>query len=304
VNWRETALSKNQKRWTKEEDTFLIEHYGAMTLQKMGEHLHRSKESVNKRLTRLNLRASNTVLRKKWTPEQDAFLQRNIDSMNNREIANSLGRSPSSIATRIKVLRLTRKTSMRRWTVQEDDYLLRYYGVKSLLQISAKLQRSVQALESRLSRLEVYGAKSHVGHITVCELAACLEVDVHTIYKWIHKKNLPYKIIIAKTRKFMGIDIQSFWKWAEQNKTCLNFFKIPKNTLIPEPAWVDEQRKLDYVKRPKYEHKKWTAEEDARLWRMFYQEKRNQREIGQLLGRSRNSVQRRLERLRKKKLAS
>ena len=63
---------------------------------------------------------------------------------------------------------------------------------------------------------------------------------------------------------------------------------------------MDEQRKLDYVKRPRYEHNKWTAEEDAKLWRMFYQEKRNQREIGQLLGRSRNSVQRRLERLRKR----
>lgn len=304
MNWSETTVSKNQKRWTKEEDRFLIQHYGAMTLQKMGEHLHRSKESVNKRLTRLNLRASDTALRKKWTLEQDAFLQENIDIMNNREMAHSLGRSPSSIATRIKVLGLTRKTAMRRWTLQEDEYLLRYYGIKPLSHISAKLQRSVQALESRLSRLEVYGAKAHVGHITACELAACLEVDIHTIYKWIHKENLPYKMIIAKTRTFMGIDIQSFWKWAEQNKSCLNFFKIPKNTLIPEPAWVDAQRKLDYVKRPKYEHKKWTAEEDARLWRMFYQEKRNQREIGQLLGRSRNSVQRRLERLRKKKLAS
>ncbi|MCM3254520.1 hypothetical protein [Priestia aryabhattai] len=114
-------MSKNQKRWTKEEDRFLIQHYGAMTLQKMGEHLHRSKESVNKRLTRLNLRDSDTALRKKWTLEQDAFLQENIDTMNNREMALSLGRSPSSIATRIKVLGLTRKTAMRRWTVQEDQ---------------------------------------------------------------------------------------------------------------------------------------------------------------------------------------
>lgn len=80
MNWSETTVSKSQKRWTKEEDKFLIQHYGVMTLQKMGEHLHRSKEAVNKRLTRLNLRASDTALRKKWTPKQDAFYSRTLIS--------------------------------------------------------------------------------------------------------------------------------------------------------------------------------------------------------------------------------
>lgn len=50
-------LIKNQRRWTKEEDVFLTKQYGRMTLQEMGEHLGRSKESVNKRIIRLNLRS-------------------------------------------------------------------------------------------------------------------------------------------------------------------------------------------------------------------------------------------------------
>lgn len=293
-------MSKNQKLWTKKEDLFLEEQYGQMTFQRIGEHLNRSKESVNKRIIRLNLRNEENCLRKKWTMEQDTFLKENIDIMNNREIGNHLGKSPSSIATRIKILKLVRKETMRRWTEQEDEYLLKYYGYKSFETISKRLQRSVQALESRLNRLGLYGVKAHTGNITVYELASCLQIDVHTIYKWIQEKGLTHKITRAKTRKFIGIEVSAFWKWAEQNKKLLNFSKIPTNTLVPEPDWVRKQRKYDYYNRPKYEKKQWTEEEDARLWYMFYEEGRTQQEISQLIGRSRHGVQRRLNRLRKK----
>jgi predicted DNA-binding transcriptional regulator AlpA len=287
-----------------EEDLFLKKQYGQMTFQRMGKHLNRSKESVNKRIIRLNLRSEENRLRKKWTTEQDTFLKENIDIMNNREIGNHLDKSPSSVATRIKILKLTRRETLRRWTNQEDEYLLKYYGSKSLKHISKRLQRSIPALESRLNRLGVYGVRAYTGSITVYELASFLQIDVHTIYKWIQKKELPHKITRAKTRKFVGIEVSAFWKWAEQNKKLLNFSKIPTNTLLPEPDWVRKQRKYDYYNRPKYEKKQWTEEEDARLWYMFYEEGRTQQEIGQLIGRSRYGVQRRLNRLRKKKLTT
>ena len=297
-------MSKNQKLWTKEEDLFLEEQYGQMTFQRMGEYLNRSKESVNKRIIRLNLRSEENCLRKKWTTEQDTFLRENINIMNNREIGNHLGKSPASVATRIKILKLARRETLRRWTKQEDEYLLKYYGSKSLENISRRLQRSIPALESRLNRLGVYGVRAYTGSITVYELASFLQIDVHTIYKWIQKKKLPHKITRAKTRKFVGIEVSAFWKWAEQNKKLLNFSKIPTNTLLPEPDWVRKQRKYDYYNRPKYEKKQWNEEEDARLWYMFYEEGRTQQEIGQLIGRSRYGVQRRLNRLRKKKLTT
>jgi len=293
-------LSKKQKLWTKEEDLFLKEQYGRMTFQRIGEHLNRSKESVNKRIIRLNLRSEDNCLRKKWTTEQDTFLIENIGIMNNHEIGNHLGKSPSSVATRIKILKLTRKETLRRWTEQEDEYLLKYYGSKSLERISRRLQRSIPALESRLSRLGVYGVRAYTGKIMVYELDKCLQVDVHTIYNWIRNNRLPYKMTRARTRNFIVIDVLAFWKWAEQNKEFLNFSKIPRHTLIPEPDWVNKQRKYDYYNRPKHENKKWTEEDDARLWYMFYEEGRTQQEIGQLIGRSRYGVQRRLNRLRKR----
>lgn len=295
-------VTKNQKLWTKEEDLFLKEQYGRMTLQKIGECLNRSKESVNKRVSRLQLRNNQNGIRKKWSPDQDTFLKVNINRMNNREIGKHLGKSPSSVANRIRLLKLVRKTSLRRWTKKEDEYLVKWYGVKSLDQISRRLQRSIQALESRLYRLGIHGVRAHLGNVTVYELAECLQVDVHTIYNWIQKRELPYNILRANTRTFLGSDVAAFWKWAQQNKELINFSKVSLNTLIPEPDWVKEQRKYDYFNRPKYENKKWTEEEDARLWYMFYQEGRTQQEIGQLIGRSAHGIQRRLHRLRKKKL--
>ena len=89
-----------------------------MTFQRMGEHLNRSKESVNKRIVRLNLRNEENCLHKKWTTEQDTFLKENIDIMNNREIGNHLGKTPSSIATRIKInLKNKKSTDHNIWCV-------------------------------------------------------------------------------------------------------------------------------------------------------------------------------------------
>ncbi|PGR73695.1 hypothetical protein COD13_30860, partial [Priestia megaterium] len=102
-----------------------------------------------------------------WSPDQDTFLKVNISRMNNREIGKHLGKSPSSVANRIRLLKLVRKTSLRRWTKKEDEYLVKWYGVKSLDQISRRLQRSIQALESRLYRLGIHGVRAHLGNVTV-----------------------------------------------------------------------------------------------------------------------------------------
>jgi transposase len=298
----EITLSKNQRIWTDEEDLFVTVQYGRMTLQKIGEHLNRSKESVNKRISRLKIRTEETRLRKNWTDDQDTFLKENIDTMSNREIGEHLGKVASSVVTRIKVLNLEWKEKVRRWTDEEDDYLLNHYGSAPLKHISESLQRTVKALESRLNRLGVYGAKANTINITVYELAEGLQVDVHTVYNWIKNNKMPYKKIVAKTREFMLIDVLIFWGWIEQNRGLINFYKVPKNALVPEPDWVDKQRDIDYLTRPRNENKNWSEEEDARLRNMFYGEGRTQKEIGELMGRSARGIQKRLDRLRKTKV--
>lgn len=52
-----------------------------------------------------------------------------------------------------------------------------------------------------------------------------------------------------KKNRFRVIDIDAFWKWAEDNKSILDFSRFEKYGLGAEPDWVDVKRKADYKKR-------------------------------------------------------
>jgi hypothetical protein len=297
-------MSKS-KFWTEEEDQFLKENLCKMTLEAIGQHLGgRSKESVNKRVMRLKIRTEKTRQRKSWCVEEDSFLTENLNNMKNVEIAEQLDRPVNSVATRIKVLKLQRENPLRRWTAEEDDYMIQRYGKQPLSFIAKKLERTTGAVEGRLNRLGVYGGKSNNGDLTTYDLAAELEVGVHAVYNWIQKYNLPCYQAMVKTRVFTMIEVRKFWKWAEENKERINWYRVSKNALIPEPEWVQQQRHYDFIKRPQKENRNWTAEEDAKIWKMFYSQRYTQKKIGEIMGRSAKGIQRRLDRLRKAKKAS
>ncbi|WP_050183730.1 sigma-70 family RNA polymerase sigma factor [Domibacillus robiginosus] len=297
-------MSKS-KFWTEEEDHFLKENLCKMTLEAIGHHLGgRSKESVNKRVIRLKLRTEKTRQRKSWCKEEDLFLAENLNNMKNVEIAERLGRPVNSIATRIKVLKLQRKNPLRRWTAEEDDYMIQRYGKQPISFIAKKLKRTPGAVEGRLNRLGIYGGRSNNGDLTTYDLAAELKVDVHTVYNWIQKYDMPCYEAVIKTRIFTMIEVQPFWKWAEENKERINWSRVSNNTLIPEPEWVQQQRHCNFMNHLQKENRNWTAEEDARLWQMYYSKGYTQKQIGEIMGRSARGVQRRLERLRRAKKVS
>lgn len=81
------------------------------------------------------------------------------------------------------------------------------------------------------------------------------------------REGLPVKWHIVKNNRFRVIDIDDFWKWAEENKSILDFSRFEKYTLGAEPEWVDIKRKADFEKLQKHgEHNAaWTSAEDNRL---------------------------------------
>lgn len=296
-------MTNKPKLWTPEEDEYLKAHMSTTSLKVIGAHLGRSWSSVNQRITRLNLRTEENRQRKYWTPEEDAFLSTNLNNMTAAEIGAHLDRKPNSVSSRMRILKLERNNPLVMWTEEEDEYVLAKYGMKSLDSIAAHVKRTPLAVERRLSRLGVYGAKENTGYMTVPQLAYALHVDDHTVYRWMENNSLPFKKGTAKVREHNLIDVLEFWKWAEQNRDLINFFKIPKNSLIPEPEWVNQQRKVDYLRRPHKENQNWTGEDDAYLWLLFYGDGRTQKEIGEIMGRTETAVQRRLARLREKRKA-
>lgn len=293
-------MVKNQKPFTEEEDNYLRENYGSKTIKELCTEMGRTKHSVNNRIARLNLR-DNTRIRSYWTGEEDSFLKEYINKLTMKEIAERLGKTTNSVSSRIRILDLRKEPVCRRWTEEEDEYILKYYGVRPLEVISKKLKRTPEAIENRMTKISSGGARGNSECITSYELAREVGVDVGSVYRWAKTKGLEYETIKTNNAEFMAFNVESFWKWAENNKELINFNKIEKNALLPEPAWVDEQRKLDFYHRPQKEKQAWTKEEDERLWHLFYQQGLTQKEIGDLMGRSANGIQRRLSRIRKQR---
>ena len=290
-------MAKVQKPFTAEEDQFLRDNYGTKTIKQLSEEMGRSTHSLNNRIQRLGLRES-VRIRNPWTEEEDAYLRQYVNSQSAKDIGAHLGRTSNSVASRIRKLDLRAEPLCRKWTEEDDEYLVRHYGSKKLSSIAKKLGRTTESIERRISRLGLGGVRSHIANFTSYELAETLGVDPTTIYRWAEQQELPHRMIRKESVRIMTIEIDQFWKWASSHKELLNFNRIEKGVLIPEPAWVHEQRKKDYEQRPRHEGRPWTIEEDERLWTLFYQQGLTQREIGKLIGRSENGVQRRLTRIR------
>ena len=78
---------------------------------------------------------------------------------------------------------------------------------------------------------------------------------------------LPVKWHVVKKNRFRVIDIDAFWKWAEDNKSILDFSRFEKYSLGAEPDWVDVKRKADYKKMQLHgqHNAAWTKTEDDKL---------------------------------------
>lgn len=188
----------------------------------------------------------------------------------------------------------------RYWTTEEEDFLKEKVGTLSIPILAKRLGRSVNAIEVRMRKLGIENTKFLSGKLTANELANALQVDSHAIYLWIRNHGL--KAVYKATRytaKFYLIDVNEFWKWAEKNKEKLNFTKIDHLVLLPEPVWVEEERKRDYLTIPKRQAATWNSEEDKKLISLL-NGNYTQKEIAQFMHRSEKAIQRRISRLREK----
>ncbi|OES45629.1 helix-turn-helix domain-containing protein [Domibacillus iocasae] len=183
----------------------------------------------------------------------------------------------------------------RKWTDEDVSFLQKRVGSCSLSAIAKQLKRSEAAVLLKLKKLGLGNTKNATGLLTGSELAEALNVDRKTIHYWVQFHGLEATSrITCYERKFCLIDVNSFWKWAEQNQEKVNFSIIEKHALPPEPEWVDEARKIDTGKTNKA-YRRWTTKEIELLlkWR---KEGRSLKEIAAELGRSKISVERRYAR--------
>lgn len=186
----------------------------------------------------------------------------------------------------------------RNWTKEEIDYLEESWGSVSIKGIARKLNRSINAVKIKAHRTGLDDARFHFDGITISQLSLVLNTDYGILKNWIKIYGFPAKRkLFAAENKVLVVTYQDFWKWAKDNKHMLDFSRLERLALGPEPGWVEEKRKADQIKKihvPKPHNTPWSKDDDAKLKWMLSKFKYTYPEIAVELKRSQGAVKRRI----------
>jgi len=196
---------------------------------------------------------------------------------------------------------LFRKVLVRRvrrnWTSDEITYLKDNVGLYKLTTIAQNLDRSYESVRVKMTRIYLSNTKSQTGYLTFHELATLLKVDRNTVKGWAENHNLPYFKKATRARKyFYFVDPSDFWEWAEQHKDKVQFSDIDPHSIPPEPEWVENERRKDKCTTKKRRYQKWTTKEETLLIELR-KKGLSYKEIGEQMGRTAISVERRYKRI-------
>lgn len=97
------------KRWSKEDENFLMNSYSKLDNNKLADHFGVSKIAIQRKLARLKLLRQ---YQKKWTDGEEKFLHENFLKMSDRELAKVF--NVTEISIKRKLARLGCRRNLRR----------------------------------------------------------------------------------------------------------------------------------------------------------------------------------------------
>ena len=182
------------------------------------------------------------------------------------------------------------------WRKDEIEYMEDKWGAISIPAIAKHLNRSVNAVKIKAYSI---GLRRHLhsgDYITLNQLCVALGLGQSYTERYNAWKcrGMPVKYKKVVNNSFRVIYIKDFWKWAERNKMVIDFSKVERHILGPEPFWVEYKRAADIAAR-KYKKTPWTEDEDARFIKMLNAYKYSYREISIVLKRTEGALVRRMK---------
>lgn len=179
----------------------------------------------------------------------------------------------------------------KNWTKEEEEILKELWGDKTPSSIAKKLKRTETAIVIRAKKLKL--GPYYQEYLTFSNIADLLGLDPHCISRIWKSKGLKYK----KYKNKYLVKVENLLKFMKENQELWDSRKLEPLILGKEPKWLKEKREFDKT-QPKNKFVKWTPTQDNML--ITYLRKYNYEEIGELLGRSRRSIERRVARLKEK----
>lgn len=185
----------------------------------------------------------------------------------------------------------------KRWTKEEESYLEDRWGTTSIGSIAKKLGRSENAVIVRAQRLGLGAFLESGDYVTWNQLSIALgysTADSYMLKSWVQNRGCPVRTKKVKNNKFRVVFLDEFWKWAEKNRSFLNFSKFEPFALGVEPEWVAEKRRNDKTMEKQYRKTPWTKDEDQRLEFLIRKQKYSYRELSEMLRRTEGAIERRI----------
>lgn len=211
---------------------------------------------------------------------------------------NELGELEGEETVKEKRKLVPAKRAKRKWTKEEEHYLQDKWGTLSVQGIANKLGRSENAIVVRAQRMNL-GAHLMGSHkVSVNQLMKTIQGGKQqgnwTRDRWI-RHGLPVTRQKVKTSSFLMIDLDDFWKWAEDNQEIINLSLLEENSLGAEPEWAKKKRRIDI--KEKFKKTPWTESEDRRLKQLLEQYQHTYADLCRILKRTEGAIKRRINTL-------
>lgn len=186
----------------------------------------------------------------------------------------------------------------RNWTPEEEAWLSDNWGHLTVTGICKKLNRSRNAIMVRVNRLGLPPYFDSGEYVTMHQLVLALGYrasDGYKVKSWIQNRGFPVKNKRHTEKVVRVVYLEDFWKWAEKNRSFLDFSHMEPLALGEEPDWVAQQRKKDAKAFALQRKDPWTPGDDHRLELLLKEHKYGYAELSQMLCRSAGAIQRRCQ---------
>ncbi len=118
----------------------------------------------------------------------------------------------------------------RTWTPEDENYLAEKWGYASVPAIAKKLNRTENAVVVRAQRLGLGAVLMAGGYVTLNQLLATVtgreRGNTYQRKSWVENRGLPVHRKKVNRCSFSVVYLEEFWKWAEHNRSFLDFSKM------------------------------------------------------------------------------
>lgn len=253
------TIRKRWRKWTKEEESYILKNYKTSTVNEIAAYLDRSLSSTHNKIYSLT-----SVRKRKWTKEEEKFLLDNYDKMTYIRLSKKLNKSESSITKKLQRYGIY-KGKDTQWTKEDDEYLENNWGIKSIKVLAVYLGRSENAVKRRGYDKGFGGMYADNVHMTINEIKDLLNVDRSVIEGWIKNKGLKHYSKKFYKKKTIFINPKDLYKFLKDNQNLWNATKLEYLALGVEEDWLIEKRKLDNDLVKLKNNTYWTRSEEERL---------------------------------------